>query len=382
MSSALEKETYRLIEWFKQEAIPFWTRVSIDPVTGGSYERLLASGEVDRDVNIRVRVQARQAYVYSVAASLGWCDEGEKIANGLLAYVQKNAAHPTANAGFTHLMDSEFNVIDVKQDLYDHAFFLLAFAWQHRAFGDKGALLEAEKLMAHLDDSLGDPNGGWLEGDYTYDHRRQNPHMHLFEAFMALFEATDDACWLARAGKIFTLFETRFYDPREGIIVEFFTVNWQVAEGAAGAVVEPGHMFEWVWLLDWYSRLTGRPVAHYTGSLYRKAVLLGYKQDIGLVYDSVTADGTALKPTMRCWGLTEFIKASLVMARNGDIEAEDAATRGVQVLFDSYLCAEVAGSYVDCRGENNEVLEAVAPASTLYHLMAATVELMRHCHIK
>lgn len=378
MSSQIQIQTDRLVQWFKQDAIPFWSRVSIDPKTGASCERLLADGSVDKKINIRVRVQARQAFFYSVAANLGWCDQGEEISRKLLDFTDTYAAHPTAGEGFTHLMDCDLKVIDIKQDLYDHAFFLLAYAWQYRAFGDKNALHRAEKLVAHLDKILSAPYGGWLEGDYEYAHRRQNPHMHLFEAFMTLYEASGEARWLARAGEIFTLFESHFYSPEKKLLLEFFTENWQPAAGAAGEVVEPGHMFEWVWLLDWYSRLTGRPVAQYTHALYEKALAIGYKEDSGLVYDAVNIHGEILEPKKRNWGLTEYIKASLVIAKD-DPTAEAAAARGVQTLFDYYLCAEVAGSYVDRRGERDEIIDAHAPASTMYHFIVLAMELMNYC---
>lgn len=382
MNSPIQQETDRLIQWFKNDAIPFWSHASINAETGASCEQLLSNGEIDKKANIRVRVQARQAFFYSVVAHLGWCDQGKTISQGLLRFSENHAAHPTADTGFTHLMDSHFKVIDIKQDLYDHAFFLLAYAWQYRAFGDENALIRAEALVAHLDKLLGAPYGGWMEGDYEYAHRRQNPHMHLFEAFMTLYEASNNAKWLARAGEIFTLFETCFYSPKDGVILEFFTENWSPAAGDVGKIVEPGHMFEWVWLLDWYSRLTGRPVLQYTRSLYEKALSMGYKEDSGLVYDAVNITGEIIDAKKRSWGLTEFIKASLVIAKQGDEKAEAAAVVGVKTLFDYYLCAEIPGSYIDRRGANDEIVEAHAPASTLYHFIVVAMELMNYCKLK
>ena len=45
-----------------------------------------------------------------------------------------------------------------------------------------------------MDGALGADNGGYYEGHPLGDPRnalrRQNPHMHLFESFMALYDAT------------------------------------------------------------------------------------------------------------------------------------------------------------------------------------------------
>ncbi|WP_339900358.1 AGE family epimerase/isomerase [uncultured Gilvimarinus sp.] len=379
MSNDIQGQTRRLTQWFARDALPLWSERSIHPDLGASFERLRPDGEVDVKANVRVRVQARQAFFFAAAHSLGWCDRGADIAHGLLAFVESNAAHPTAGGGFTHLLNPEFEVIDTKQDLYDHAFFLLAYAWLYRVSGERTALDKAEALVRHLDKRFAADYGGWAEGDYAYSVRRQNPHMHLFEACMALYEASGEAHWLARAGELFSLFESRFFCPEQGVLFEFFNADWTLAEGATGQVIEPGHMMEWVWLLDWYARLSGQSVSRYTGVLYRRALELGLKADSGLLFDSVTPQGEVLQHTKRCWGLTELIKASLVMAREGEPGAEARAAEAVNTLFSYYLCGTTPGSYVDQRGQDDEIVAAEAPASTLYHLIVLAQELMRYC---
>lgn len=380
MAQDLIAAATRLANWIKNDALPLWQKVGFDPVYGANYERLLPNGEPDLDVGVRVRVQARQAFFYAAAFARGWCPEGEKLARGLLGFVREHAAHPTAGAGYTHLLDKQFALVDSKQDIYDHAFFVLANAWCYRAFGDDQALTEAERLVAHLDARFGSACGGWFEGDYDYACRRQNPHMHLFEAFLALYDATQDAKWLARVGELFALFQTRFFDAEQQVLFEFFNADWTRCADHRGDVVEPGHMMEWVWLLDWYGRRSGRPVKHYTDALYNKALEIGVAPS-GLLYDSVAADGRVLEQTKRCWGLTEFIKASLVQIRAGDTAATARAVKGVDDLFTYYLCAATPGAYVDQRGANDEVVVDVAPASTLYHLIVAAMELLDHCEM-
>ncbi len=378
MSAPLKAAAHRLQSWIKNDAIPLWLERGLDPQTRAHYERLLPSGAPDLESSVRVRVQARQAFFFTVSASRGWCSQGQEVAQNLLGFVQKYAAHPIAAGGYTHLMDKHFKVVDAKQDLYDHAFFILANAWCYRAFGDKAALAEAEKIVAHLDECFGSACGGWIEGDYDFACRRQNPHMHLFEAFLALYDATGDAKWLARVGELFALFQTRFFDAEQQVLFEFFQNDWQRCGDAKGEVVEPGHMMEWVWLLDWYSRRSGRPVRQYTRVLYEKGIAIGMDKS-GLLFDAVTPDGRVIDRNKRCWGITELIKASLVQIREGNPNAEAIAIKAVNDLFDYYLCSTAPGSYVDQRGAQDEVVVDFAPASTLYHLIVAAVELIDHC---
>src|SRR3546814_5449526 len=89
--------------------------------------------------------------------------------------------------------------------------------------------------------------------------RRQNPHMHLLEAFLALYEASGEAHWLARAQSIHDLFRRHFL--QQGQLVEFFDADWREVpqDGRDGArrLREPGHFFEWAWLLHRLALLTG-----------------------------------------------------------------------------------------------------------------------------
>lgn len=378
MSAALQAAADRLQHWITREAIPLWLRLGFSPETGAHYERLTPFGEVDREASLRMRVQARQMFFYAQAYDRGWCDQGRAAAEGMLAFVRAKAAHPSAAAGYVHLLTADHQHQDIRQDLYDHAFFLLALAWIYRAFGNKSALEEAEALVAHLDTRFGSAVGGWIEGDYDYACRRQNPHMHLFEAFLALYDATGDSRWLARVGELFALFQTRFFDSQRGVLFEFFNEDWTRLADQRGEVVEPGHMMEWVWLLDWYSRRSGRPVSQYTRVLYERGLALGMAPS-GLLYDAVAADGRVLDSGKRCWGMTELIKASLVQIRAGHPRAEAIAVKAVDDLFTYYLCAPVPGSYVDRRGAEDQVIAAEAPASSLYHLIVAAVELVDHC---
>lgn len=378
MSQSLQAAALRLERWIKEDAIPLWRRIGVDARTGVNIERLDASGAVDRDADIRVRVQARQAFFFAQAYDRGWCPEGKAIAQKMLQFVQRNAAHPTAGGGYTHLLNANYQVIDSKQDLYDHAFFLLANAWSYRAFKDEAALAEADRLIAHLDARFGAANGGWFEGDYAYACRRQNPHMHLFEAFLALYDATGNARYLARTAELFALFQTRFFDESSGLLFEFFDDDWTRLADERGTLVEPGHMMEWVWLLDWYSRRSGRPVQRYLDALYQRGLEIGQAPS-GLLYDVVADDGRVVDSGKRCWGITELIKASLVQIRAGHEDAGAIAVKAVDDLFTYYLTVSTAGSYVDRRDGQDEVMVDLAPASTLYHLIVAAVELLDHC---
>jgi len=377
MTQHLRAAADRLQHWIQDAALPLWTSRGINPQNHANYERLLPDGLVDFTASTRVRVQSRQIFFYAAAYERGWCPQGKDIALNMMQFILAEAKHPSAKAGFSHLFDPNWKLVEHKQDLYDHAFHLLALGWSYRISKNADYLLEAKKVIAHLDEQFGAVNGGWTEGDYDYACRRQNPHMHLFEAFMALYEASGDGAFLARASEMFGLFQAHFFDENQQVLFEFFQDDWQLLEGKKGQQVEPGHMMEWVWLVDWYSRLTGRPVTKYADALYNNGMAKGISTS-GLVYDAITPNGEIMDGNKRCWGITELIKASLVQIRYGHRDAETVACEAVDDLFKYYLCASTPGSYVDQRGINDEIVVDTAPASSLYHIIVAAMELQDH----
>jgi mannose-6-phosphate isomerase len=376
--SRLRMQTARFETWIREHALPLWARQGFDAVANAFYERLLPDGSPDLGADIRVRVQARQIFVYAFARHLGWYENGRMLAEKALAFVEGVAAH--AAGGFVHLLDSRHRVINRRQDLYDHAFFLLAYAWCYRAFGIESALQKADALTGYLDDVLGSDKGGWAEGDYAAPCRRQNPHMHMLEAFLALYDASGEVRWLDRARELVRLFEDRFYDPSRQVLLEFFDGDWAPLADDKGALVEPGHMMEWVWLLRGYESRTGTPVARFTDALYDKARAAGTVAGSGLLCDEISVDDRVSGAGKRCWPQTEYIKAAIAQASAGRRECEAHAAAAIDRLFRYYLEeAAIPGLYLDRRDANDAIIPGPVPASTLYHLIVAAAAASAYC---
>ncbi|MFW8592123.1 AGE family epimerase/isomerase [Glaciecola sp. 2405UD65-10] len=380
----LISNTERLVSWFKDEALPLWSSSGIDNATGGVYERLLSSGEPDLSADRRVRVNYRQMYVFALAHELGWMENAEDLVSQINNFVKKNAQINGENSSFAHVLDSNCVIKDAKQDTYDVAFYLLSCAQRFKAFSDPSALSDAEIMMSKIDGDIKGLNAGWLEGNYNSPVRRQNPHMHLFEAFISLYQSSNDPSWIARAGEIFSMFESHFYEPRYGVLLETFNADWSPQFGTNGHIVEPGHMYEWVWLLHQYSNITRSPITRYTSNLFTNAFKLGTNVT-GLVLDEVNQYGDTSKQTKRCWPITEYIKSSLAMAfaskENEDkVRYEQHASRAIDALFSYFLNAPTAGAYFDQLDANDDVITDFAPASTLYHLIVAAKEASLYCN--
>lgn len=373
----MKNNLYEYVNWLENKALPYWSTFAIDEL-GSSYEKMNANGEPDTTSDRRVRVQTRQMFVFSVGHKLGWIKNGFSLVSGLENYISKYAKKPGA-IHYAHLLNYQHEIINDNQDLYDIAFLLLAYGWRYHVFNDLNALNAANELLSLIDKQLKDSPGGWSEGSYETKFRRQNPHMHLFEAFLTLYKFTNNAKWLAKAGEVYCLFETCFMDLEQGVVYEFFSKNWEKAACGKGNTVEPGHMMEWVWLLRQYQKYTQAPVDKICKILYHNALKLGLDENSGLLLDEINIKTLVSSGTKRCWPMTEWLKASLAQAEyektstyNYLQDAEQAASG----ILTHFIRSTAQGAYVDQLDKNNDVINDTAPASTLYHLVMAGVEVL------
>ncbi len=198
--------------WMFDEALPFWATAGLDPDGHGFVEQLALDGGPAPAGFKRLRVQARQIYVYSHAHVMGWTGPAREIATRGVDFMTAHGWLP--DGGWAKTLGERGGVLDPTLDLYDQAFAIHAFAWFHRAFGDADALRWAERTVEAVSRRLRREDGrGFWPVLPAGGEEQQNPHMHLLEAMMALFEATGERRYLAEAEAIATLMTGTFYDP-------------------------------------------------------------------------------------------------------------------------------------------------------------------------
>lgn len=284
-------------------------------------------------------------------------------------------ARPDGAPGWMHVLTPAGRVRDDRRDLYDHAFVLLMFAALLRIDADP---LLRDRLTIVLDEVNDLFRGGHADAAAGGLPRRLAPHMHLFEAYLALYEATTEPRFLARAEELFELFRTRFFDEPVAVVREFFAEDWSLLPGAASAVVEPGHLAAWVWLLRRYQRVSGSPVDRLCAVLLARAHSLGLAAD-GFLVDEVQLDTDERTDRRRLWVQSEYLKAILVQAASADPEGLwPLAAALSDGLFTTYLADVPPGAWRD-RFTSREGHLAVdhIPASTFYHLIGVVAELQQ-----
>ncbi len=320
----------------------------------------------------RTLVQARQIYTYSHAAALGLMREGATVADKGFTFLMRHCCPDGAANGFVMSVTSTGVVVNPRRDTYTHAFLLFAFSWLYRATGRADVLAAIDDVLTALK-ALRHPSGvGYRENDSDTLPRRQNPHMHLLEAFLAAHAATGRTEMLAAADEMYRLFMEKFHDGE--VLREFFTDELAPAPGQLGELVEPGHHFEWVWLLQQYDRASGSNSWETMQILAHFARRYGVARATGLICNEVLSNGSVHNAARRVWPHAEALKAHLAL---GDQAAADAAMR---TLFSHFLTPAHGnvhpGGWVDRLDQNDMPIPGTMPASTFYHLFLALTEYM------
>ncbi len=358
--------------WVFRDALPFWAEHGVDRAHGGFLEEVSPDGGLTDCGFKRVRVQCRQTYVFSQAAVLGWSG-GEELSR--MGYEYLIAKARLAEGGWARVLSKGGAVTDASADLYDLAFIVFAMIWRYRASGDAEALHHAHAALDFVQSRMRGPGGGFWARLPACAPRLQNPHMHLAEACLAGFEATQDQRFLDQAKELVNLLRTKLFDG--ATLGERFDAEWRRLVGEDGCALEPGHHFEWAWILAQYQKLSDDTASDEAMALASFAEEHGVDPRSGAVFDAVREDGSPLKRSSRAWTNTERLKAWLAIYEltGRDPSAEVAST--LKLLFERYFAAAVPGAWIDQFDGDGKPISKAVPASIVYHLLLAFTELLR-----
>jgi mannose-6-phosphate isomerase len=361
--------------WLFGQALPFWSGVGHEGGGRGAREHLQLDGSAAAVPFKRMRVQARQIYAFSHAALLGWAD-GERLARDGYGFI--TGCGEKATGGWVRVLSAAGDgVLDAAVDLYDQAFVLLALAWYARLTGSAEALQRARRTVAWIRTHMAvAPCGFHNAVPVEAGPRQQNPHMHLLEAALALYETSGDSCYATLAHDLVDLFRGYLFDRETGTVGELFLPNWSPVPGGR---VEPGHQYEWVWLLHQYERQTGIGVSTEIDRLFRFAREYGTDAKTALVWDGVNRDGSAPRRSTRLWPQTEALKAHVAMVQRG--AGGGMAIPGiVRNLGTRFFTGCPAGAWIDHFDAAGQPIVDKIPTSSFYHVFMAYTELAQLTH--
>jgi mannose-6-phosphate isomerase len=382
----------QLLQWLHEHALALWDTHGVDRESGGFFEslwfdprtrRLEAAGAVRRG-----RVVARQIFAFDAGHHAGWRSaQSDPVRHG--AEYLFSRLH-RGNGRFSVAVDAPTAVADARFSLYETAFYLFALARLEATFAEEYAAAEtALACLADLRRGWGKPNRGFEESRPATLPLRSNPHMHLLEAALEWIDVADPAerdVWIELARELIELCCTRFMDPESGAIREYFDAEWCPMAGEACAIIEPGHQFEWAWLL---LKWTALPYSE--GTLregYRAAALrlvqlaerFGVDETRGVAINELWDDMTPKDAAAKLWPQTERLKAWCALLDHARTPAE-AATAAAQIRaaaagLTAYFLEDPQGLWHEVQRPDGTFVAEPCKASSFYHIVCA-IETLR-----
>lgn len=357
--------------WLLEQAAPFWSDIGRRPV--GLFAERLAHDRTPDEAYYRIFVQARQIYVMGAAGALGWDGPWRALIKETITTLLQKARRD--DGFFVHKLDRDANILDERADLYDQAFVLFALGVSGRALQDETYFDVAAELMGVLE-TWRHELGGFKEGEIVSSHvRRQNPHMHLLEAFWTLYEASGQERFKRAALEIAELCKTHFIHRPSGALLEYFADDWGQLEAAPGFTVEPGHCFEWAWL---YEKLAADGV---TGSEAVSDGLVGFARTYGIdeqrgvAINEVDLGGHILDDKARLWPQTERLKAGIIRLQRTGAKLDQAEVLSAWAGLQRYFHKTDQVLWHDKLQKDGTFLQELVPASSLYHIACGIKEL-------
>lgn len=375
----LDKRVCFLREWLENRAFPLWWKAGSAHPEAGFYERLRQDGSPVHQDDRRARVQPRQVYCYAMAGIFGWAGPWRKAIDHGQTWFDKTYLLDTQLYG--NVADANGKLTDPSFDLYNQAFALFAGASVAAAMPEK-AQSEHEKAIGVLDritKKYRHPLGGFEEGVPAIEPLRSNPHMHMLEAALA-WEAIQgsDARWISLSDEIAELAFTRFIDANTGALGENFDRSWLPLPGQQGCLIEPGHQFEWAWLLTrWGERRDNQTAIQRAKRLFEIGEKFGVCHERGVAVMGLDDNFHIIDGVARLWSQGEWLKASLRLGLNSAGDERDQYFQSALRAHDAFslfLAAPTPGLWYDKWDPGKGVIDEPAPASSFYHIVSSIYE--------
>jgi len=356
-----------LEEHFLRVIVPLWLGPGWNADLALPYEAVDAEHRPLPPQRYRAMACARQLFVFSSLIDHPSVPEAASRAGALFRSLQSHF-HDAEHGGWFYSIDPQGAPLDRRKDLYTHAFII--FACAHYWAKVREPLVESvfNAALTVVAERFADGTGlyeAMLAEDWSSLNTGplQNPLMHLAEAFLATLAVREDAATIGALDDLVRGMQERFVDNAHGVMLE-------KPLGAVDNWYEPGHQFEWFFLLDSSSRLRGSPLHTSLTQAFAHAEAQGVDSQTGAVVAMLEVDGTVRDGTQRIWAQAEYLRA---LALRPDSEA--ALGRELRALQTRFLHAS---GWNECLDNAGKVSRSDMPSTTPYHLATCYIGLAEY----
>ncbi|WP_109483076.1 AGE family epimerase/isomerase [Paraburkholderia sp. C35] len=346
-----------LRDHFGQVILPIWRGPGFNAALGLPYEAVAADGRTPMPVTrYRAMACARQMFVFALAGEM---QHAQRLFESLI-HVFQDSKH----GGWFYSVDAQGAPLDTTKDLYTHAFVVFACAEYGARSGNRDALSIVHQASSLIEDRFAADDGllhAALAADFTVTGGMplQNPLMHLTEAWLAARAATQDAAFDTALSKLGNAIARTFVHRPTGCIAE-------LPVGSADNRLEPGHQFEWFWLVKQAGDVLAGSGLHED---LTRAFLFAHERGVdaasGGVHAALDENGDVKDSTQRIWAQTEYLRALAVHHDEGLRAVLPAQIARFQPRFLNDR------GWIECMSQTGEVSRADMPSTTPYHLATA-----------
>ncbi|WMJ00556.1 AGE family epimerase/isomerase [Pseudomonas chlororaphis subsp. aurantiaca] len=342
---------------FHTVIVPLWQGPGWNPELALPFEALDAEHAPLPPQRYRAMACARQLYLFSSLIGDGCTPFAEARAAALFRSLQRHF-HDAEHGGWFYSIDAQGAPLDRRKDLYTHAFII--FACAHYWAKVREPLVESvlNAALTVVAERFASDDGLYeavLAEDWSSlaSGPLQNPLMHLAEAFLATLAVRDDAAVQGALLALCEAMQQRFIEPQHGLMME-------KPLGAVDNWFEPGHQFEWFFLLQSSALLRGCPLHASLVRAFAYAEQVGMDNSSGAVSGMLSVEGGVLDPTQRIWAQAEYLRALTLR--------QDSAERLQHQLLALQKHFLHAKGWNECLDAHGVLSRRDMPSTTPYHL--------------
>jgi len=294
----------------------FWKAHGPDSEQGGIHGRHDRRGQAQLDADKGLIQQARHLWSFSTwYARREQAPEIKAVADSIYTFIEAHFLDPKDGEFVYAVSRDGKRVVEPKKQLYAESFAIFALATYADVFGVARAgelamgCFKSIDGRAHDSANLGydqskDP--GWLKPGAQKD---TNTHIHLLEAFTALYRQSKDPAVRARLDELVRVVATRIVQSSNYAHQEFYA-DWRPHDKPA---VSYGHDLETAWLLMDALEALGTPlepqITQVATALAKHSAELGFDGEKGGYFEEGVPSGDPMKLEKVWWVQAEALPA-------------------------------------------------------------------------
>lgn len=401
--------------YLQKQLLPFWLNHSQDLEYGGFLSYFDRNGKATEKTDKTLICQLRMIYTMSHCHRNG-LGEGRCLAAARqgVEFVRRHF-WDSEYGGWYWITDRSGQVLRDSKIMYGQSFGVYSLAEYGLASGDGLGLEYAEKTFDVIQRSAADcHHGGYWEmfnrdwslkagGVYGGDRKTLDVHMHLMEAYTALYELTGAPAHRRKLEQIIALLIDRMLHPQFGTGMAQFdaafqplpAILFQDVWGSDRAVEEParpinntnyGHNIELCWLLKLALDVLKTDVTDYL-PVIRKMAAQAHQYGVDWQYGGIFVegpnDGPATQTLKEFWqqaeALTGFLDAVILF---GERKYWDAFEQIFNFVWDKNINHQVGEWYALLERDGRVKWDYLGHEWKIsYHTVRAVVESLRRLKV-